>query len=113
MTPAGIDCFTTARAINCTGPSLNYRRVDSLLLKSLFQQGLAMPGPIGAGFNTTLSGALIAADGTPSNVLFNVGPGRQGTLLESIAVPEIREQASGLAKFLIRSELQSAPAVAA
>jgi uncharacterized NAD(P)/FAD-binding protein YdhS len=49
----------------------------------------------------------------PSNVLFNVGPGRQGTLLESIAVPEIREQAAGFAKFLIRSELQSAPAVAA
>jgi hydroxyacylglutathione hydrolase len=112
-TPTGIECFTTARAINCTGPSLNYRRVDSRLLKSLFQQGLAMPGPLGAGFNTTLSGALIAADGTGSNVLFNVGPGRQGTLLESIAVPEIREQAAAMAKLLNTSELQSTPAVAA
>ena len=112
-TPSGIECFTTARVINCTGPNLNYRRVDSLLLKSLFQQGLAMPGALGAGFNSRLSGALIAADGTPSNVLFNVGPGRQGTLLESIAVPEIREQAAAMAKLLNTSELQSTPAVAA
>ncbi|HEX4167957.1 MAG TPA: FAD/NAD(P)-binding protein [Bryobacteraceae bacterium] len=112
-TPTGIKRFTTARAINCTGPCLNYRRVDSLLLKSLFQQGLAMSGPLGAGFNTTLSGAVIAVDGTSSNVLFNVGPGRQGTLLESIAVPEIREQAAAMAKLLNTSELQSAPAVAA
>jgi uncharacterized NAD(P)/FAD-binding protein YdhS len=112
-TSTRLDRFATARAINCTGPNMNYRRVNSLLLKSLFHQGLAMPGPLGVGFNTTLSGALIAADGTPSKVLFTVGPGRQGTLLESIAVPELREQAAQLARFLIRSESQSAPAVAA
>ena len=112
-TSTGVDCFTTARVINCTGPNLNYRRVDSLLLKSLFQQELAMPGPLGTGFNATPSGALIGADGSPSNVLFTLGPGRQGTLLESIAVPEIREQAVALAKFLIRSDSHTAPAVAA
>jgi hydroxyacylglutathione hydrolase len=112
-TPRGFDRFATARAINCTGPSLNYRRVGSLLLKSLFRQGVAIPGPLGAGLNTTLSGALIGADGTPSKVLFTVGPARQGTLLESIAVPEIREQAAEMAKLLKMSEVESAPAVAA
>jgi uncharacterized NAD(P)/FAD-binding protein YdhS len=112
-TATGIDRFATARAINCTGPNMNYRRVDSQLLKSLFRQGLAIPGPLGSGFNTTLDGALIGADGTPSNVLFNLGPGRQGTLLESIAIPEIREQAAGLAKALSLSESQSPAAVAA
>jgi hydroxyacylglutathione hydrolase len=112
-TSTGISSFSTSRVINCTGPNMNYARVDSPLLESLFQQGLATPGPLRTGFNTTLSGALIAANGTPSNILFTLGPGRQGTLLESIAIPEIREQASELAKFLNRSESQSAPAVAA
>jgi hydroxyacylglutathione hydrolase len=111
--PTGVERFTAARAINCTGPSMNYQRVDSPLLKSLFQQGLATPGPLGTGFHVTPTGALIAADGTSSNVLFNVGPGRLGTLIESIAVPEIREQAAAMAKLLNTGELQSAPAVAA
>lgn len=112
-TANGLESFTTARVINCTGPNTNYRRVPSPLLKSLFEGGLATPGPLGIGFNTTLSGALIAVDGTASEVLFNLGPGRLGTLIESIAVPEIREQAANLAKLLITSALQSASAVAA
>jgi len=92
--------FVSRRVINCTGPSMNYRNVDSPLLKSLFSQGLATPGPLGGGFNCSTHGALMGADGQASRVLFNLGPGRLGTLLESIAVPEIRQQAFELAATL-------------
>jgi uncharacterized NAD(P)/FAD-binding protein YdhS len=92
--------LATRRVINCTGPSMNYRRVDSPLFKSLFSQGLATVGPLGGGFNCALHGAMIGANGLASEVLFNVGPGRLGTLLESIAIPEIREQAAQLAAIL-------------
>jgi uncharacterized NAD(P)/FAD-binding protein YdhS len=122
-TSSGTECFVTARVINCTGPNMNYRRVDSPLLKRLLQQGLITVGPLGGGFNTTRCGALIAADGKTSNVLFNLGPGRLGTLIESIAVREIRQQAVEIAKVLagqvVESELQCesgselVPAVAA
>jgi hydroxyacylglutathione hydrolase len=82
---------------------MNYRKVDSALLKNLFEQRLVADGPLRMGFNCARSGALIDADGAPSKVLFNVGPGRLGTLNESIAIPEIRQQAADLAKLLHQS----------
>jgi hydroxyacylglutathione hydrolase len=94
-----------ARVINCTGPAMNYRRVGSALLNSLFAQGLISPGPLGGGLWSNEHGALRAEDGTYSRVLFNLGPGRQGTLLESIAMPELRVQAAALAERLAAREL--------
>ena len=100
LSTEGMQSEYTARVINCTGPSMEYRRVHSPLLQSLFAQGLATVGALGGGFQTTRQGALIDAEGTSSNVLFNVGPGRLGTLLESIAIPEIRQQAIETATLL-------------
>ena len=103
----------TARVINCTGPSMNYRRLSSPLLQSLFTQELASSGPLGGGLNTTRHGALIDGQGQASSVLFNLGPGRLGTLLESIAIPEIRQQAVEVAAILagrLRKYIPSTPA---
>jgi uncharacterized NAD(P)/FAD-binding protein YdhS len=94
------------RVINCTGPNMNYRRVGSHLLDSLFTQGHAVAGPLGSGLWTDQAGALRNQNGSFSRILFNVGPGRQGTLLESIAVPELRRQAADLAE-LLSSQLQA------
>jgi hydroxyacylglutathione hydrolase len=92
---------------------MNYRKVDSALLKSLFEQRVVTGGPLGTGFNCARSGALIDANGAASKILFNVGPGRLGTLIESIAIPEIRQQAADLAKHLHQSASQYGEAVAA
>jgi uncharacterized NAD(P)/FAD-binding protein YdhS len=89
-----------ARVINCTGPDMNYRRVGSTLLKSLLEKGLIVPGPHGSGLWTSECGALRDLTGAVSDLLFHVGPGRLGTLLESIAVPELRNQARDLAELL-------------
>jgi hydroxyacylglutathione hydrolase len=89
-----------ARVINCTGPSMDYRRVGSPLLDSLFAQGAISAGALGGGFAVDATGAVKDAQGVASPLFFSVGPGRLGTLLESIAVPEIREQAWSLAKHL-------------
>ncbi|HTH52333.1 MAG TPA: FAD/NAD(P)-binding protein [Edaphobacter sp.] len=93
--------FSAARVINCTGPNMNYRRVGSSLFESLFAQGAMVPGPLGAGLWSDAAGALRDREGNFSDILFHVGPGRQGTLIESIAVPELREQAADLANLLI------------
>jgi len=89
-----------ARVINCTGPDMNYRRVGSTLLKSLFEKGLIVSGPHGSGLWTSDCGALRDLTGAFSDLLFHVGPGRLGTLLESIAVPELRNQARDMAELL-------------
>ena len=92
--------IAAARVINCTGPNMNYRRVGSALLNNLFEQGLVIPGPLGTGLWSDHTGALRKRDGSFSSILFNVGPGRLGTLIESIAVPELRQQTVELAAFL-------------
>jgi hydroxyacylglutathione hydrolase len=92
--------FYAGRVINCTGPSMNYRRVRSTLLQNLFRRGLVSSGPLGDGFHCSQDGAVIDASGHTSEIIFNLGPGRLGDLLESIAVPEIRQQAVELASTL-------------
>jgi uncharacterized NAD(P)/FAD-binding protein YdhS len=92
--------FFADRVINCTGPSMNYHRVPSTLLQNLFGRGLVTSGPLGVGFHCSLDGAVIDASGHASEIIFNLGPGRLGDLLESIAVPEIRRQAVELVSTL-------------
>lgn len=89
-----------ARVINCTGPSMKYHRVRSPLLRKLLAEGTATPGPLGGGLNCTRKGALINRQGRALERIFNLGPGRLGTLLESIAIPEIRQQAVEVARTL-------------
>jgi uncharacterized NAD(P)/FAD-binding protein YdhS len=94
------ESFYADRVINCTGPSMNYRRVPSTLFQNLFKRGLVTSGPLGTGFHCSQDGAVIDAGGHASEVIFNLGPGRLGDLLESIAIPEIRQQAVELASVL-------------
>jgi hydroxyacylglutathione hydrolase len=96
----GSESFYAARVINCTGPSMNYRRVPSTLLQNLLKRGLVTSGRLGGGFHCSLDGAVIDVDGHASEIIFNLGPGRLGDLLESIAIPEIRQQAVELASTL-------------
>jgi uncharacterized NAD(P)/FAD-binding protein YdhS len=94
------ESFYADRVINCTGPSMNYRRVPSTLLQNLFRRGLVTSGPLDGGFHCSQDGAVIDAGGHSSEIIFNLGPGRLGDLLESIAVPEICQQAVELASTL-------------
>jgi hydroxyacylglutathione hydrolase len=99
-TGQGLETIQAACVVNCSGPDMNYRRVDSVLLQDLLAQGLVTPGFAGGGLRNTLDGALINRYGSPSRTLFALGPARLGTLFESIAVPELRVQAADLARRL-------------
>jgi uncharacterized NAD(P)/FAD-binding protein YdhS len=79
---------------------MNYRRVPSTLPQNLFRKELVTSGALGIGFHCSQDGAVIDAGGHASEIIFNLGPGRLGDLLESIAVPEIRQQAVELASTL-------------
>jgi uncharacterized NAD(P)/FAD-binding protein YdhS len=106
----GSESFYADRVINCTGPSLNYRRIPSTLLQNMFNRGLVTSGPLGTGFHCSQDGAVIDIAGQVSEIIFNIGPGRLGDLIESIAVPEIRQQAVELASTLAdRMRSQYAP----
>ncbi|MBU1189785.1 MAG: FAD/NAD(P)-binding protein [Gammaproteobacteria bacterium] len=95
-----------ALVINATGPSCRPAQADSQLLKQMHADALIRPGPCGVGIDNTADGQIIGATGTTTVGLYTIGPLRQGNLLESTAIPEIREQASELAAtMLVRSAL--------
>ena len=85
------------RIINCTGIEEKYTESSRPLIRSLAAGGLAAVNRLGTGFSADSSGALIDARGRISNRLFTLGPTRSGDLIETVAVPEIRQQARNLA----------------
>lgn len=97
--------LTVGRIINCTAPETDCRRLRDSLVASLLAQGLARPDPLFLGLDTSGAGALIDHEGMISASLYAVGPLRKGSLWESTAVPEIREQIYQLVQHLIAAEI--------
>jgi uncharacterized NAD(P)/FAD-binding protein YdhS len=98
-----------ARVINCTGPEVDCRRIENLLLTNLALQKLVRPDPLSLGLEASHDGALIDARGEASDFVYTLGPLRKGSLWETTAVPEIRLQASQLATLLLAACEQERP----
>jgi uncharacterized NAD(P)/FAD-binding protein YdhS len=94
------------RVINCTGPESDCRRLENPLMAALLASGMARPDPLFLGLDVSLDGALIGRDGKAAQALYAVGPARKGSLWESTAVPELREQIHRLAQHLINAGIQ-------
>lgn len=96
--PRGSDGLVTlqvAAVINATGPESDLRRIDSALLRNLLERGLVRADPLRLGVEA--SGPFWRRE----EPLHTVGSLRKGTLWESTAVPELREQAAELARQLL------------
>jgi len=89
------------QVVNCTGPEMDCRKLESPLLASLLLLGLIRPDPLHLGLDCTEQGTLIDAEGVASDFLFTIGPSRKGVVWETVAVPELRTQASDLASSLL------------
>lgn len=95
--------FEVDAVVNCSGSESDYRKLDSPLVGSLLQQGLARPDRCFLGLEADRDGRLIDRDGRPSSRLFTLGPPQKGILWETTAVPEIRVQAARLAETLLKT----------
>lgn len=93
-----------AMAISCIGPRTDYRRVRDPLVRNLMARGLMRPGMADIGMATDLDGALLDANGTPSEVLFTIGSTMKGLVWEMLAVPDIRVQAEELAERFVGTD---------
>jgi uncharacterized NAD(P)/FAD-binding protein YdhS len=96
-----LESLRVGRVINCTGPEVDCRRIENLLLTNLTRQKMARPDPLFLGLDTSEDGALMDAYGAASDFLYALGPLRKASLWETTAVPEIRLQASQLATLLL------------
>lgn len=99
---AQLRSIQVATVVNCTGSECNYRKFRLYLIESLLKEGLVQPDPLNLGLETADNGALIRADGAASEWLFTIGSARKANLWETTAVPELRQQAAGLAKVLLQ-----------
>jgi uncharacterized NAD(P)/FAD-binding protein YdhS len=87
--------------VNCTGPLTDVAQTTEPLLRRLVDRGTVAPDPLGLGLACTPDGRLLDRTGTIASGMYAVGPPRKGALWESIAVPEIRDQAAQLAQHLV------------
>jgi uncharacterized NAD(P)/FAD-binding protein YdhS len=94
------ETLAVSTVVNCTGPDPDVRNSTDPLLAALLASGAIRGGPCSLGIDVDESGAVISRAGTPSRVLFALGPLRRGRLYETTAVPEIRGQAIDLARRL-------------
>ncbi|NVO85975.1 FAD/NAD(P)-binding protein [Hymenobacter terrestris] len=92
--------LTAQHVITCTGPLLDYRRIQEPLVVQLREAGLLTPDSLGLGMLTDADGALLDAFGQASDMLFTLGPSRRPAYFESTAVPELRAQAVTMARLL-------------
>ncbi|KPL47603.1 pyridine nucleotide-disulfide oxidoreductase [Xanthomonas axonopodis] len=84
--------------VNATGVEMRVQAMRNRLLQQLLGQGIAVAGPHGIGVDTGADGSLTDADGRAQPRLRVIGSLRIGTLWESLAVPELREQAAAIAR---------------
>jgi uncharacterized NAD(P)/FAD-binding protein YdhS len=89
-----------ARVVNCTGPEADFRKKRHPLVANLLERGLVRPDALGMGIEVSDDGAVLDAQGTPSDTIFALGPVRKGGLWETTAVPELRGQARAIASRL-------------
>ncbi len=88
------------KVINCTGPQLKLKAIDSPLMANLHRRMLIAPDQTGAGINCQPSGKVIDGSGQSNNQLYAIGPLLKAVLLESVAVPELKGQAEELAHLI-------------
>jgi uncharacterized NAD(P)/FAD-binding protein YdhS/glyoxylase-like metal-dependent hydrolase (beta-lactamase superfamily II) len=95
--------FVVNRLVNCTGVQADYQRSSHPLIANLHTQGAIRSTQIGLGLDTAPDGAIFDGHGNCSGLLYTLGTPRKGNLLETIAVPELREQAQALAETMLQS----------
>jgi len=83
--------------VNATGVETNIDLRPGTLLQALRERGLILPGPQGLGVASSGIGHVFDRSGRPDPALYVLGALRIGDLWESIAIPELREQAAEIA----------------
>ncbi|MBU6430017.1 MAG: hypothetical protein KGR26_13465, partial [Cyanobacteria bacterium REEB65] len=98
----GVQTLAVDRVINGTGPEGDFGRLGDPFVDRLLAKGIVRLDSLHLGLAVAEDFILKDASGRPSPRLFTLGPPCKGMLWESIAVPEIREQAQTIARSILR-----------
>ena len=97
---AHVERLEVAAVVNCTGPTCDIERYPGGLGRRLTSRGLVRVDPLGLGIETTDDGRVVDASGRSDARFGAIGALRRGSLFESTAIPELRDQAASLASLL-------------
>ena len=100
---------TCARIIDCRGVRRDPERNATPVVASLLRHGQARIDPLRLGLDVTPDAAVIDAQGRPSSRIFAVGPPSRAAFWEITAIPDIRDQTTGLARRLIAASAPIRP----
>jgi uncharacterized NAD(P)/FAD-binding protein YdhS len=95
-----VETLRVARIVNCTGPEADIARSGEPLLAALLDSGRIRADVLKVGIEVDGECRAIDAAGRVSETLFAIGPVTKGTFWESVAVPDIRGQAAGIAALI-------------
>jgi uncharacterized NAD(P)/FAD-binding protein YdhS len=97
---ASTSSFVADRILLATGP--DEHATANPFLAAACADGILRPDPLGLGLDVDpVSGRTRDAAGSTAQPIWAVGPLRRGAVWESIAIPEIRDQAADLAERLL------------
>lgn len=88
------------KVINCTGPNFDIKRNTNQLLVNVLAKGIAECDDLGLGLKVDTHCQLISKNKQPP--CFAIGSLLFGTLFETVAVPELRKQAHGIATKVLK-----------
>jgi uncharacterized NAD(P)/FAD-binding protein YdhS len=88
------------RVYNCAGPDCDLTRIDAPLVQDLLAQGRIRSDEHALGLDVDHLGRVRDGQGVVRDDLLALGPITKGEAWEIVAVPDIRRQAWGLARFL-------------
>lgn len=104
----GVDGQETTQSgdliINCTGPQSRFSQTGLPLFDNLLASGLVSSDELDLGIQADDDFAAIGGDGLSSQFLYAIGPLLKGSLWETTAVPELRNQAMRVAEVLLERE---------
>jgi uncharacterized NAD(P)/FAD-binding protein YdhS len=98
-----LDEVEVDRVINCSGAGTDLHHQAPPLLAGLLAAGAARPDELGLGLDVSDDGALLGADGAPSERIFAVGALRKGVEWEAIGITEIRDHSGAIARRIVRT----------
>jgi len=98
------ETLVVQRVINCTGPQGDLTRTTEPLLASLRDRGIIRPDAARIGLDVDGCARTVAADGSPNDWLYALGPMTRGAFWEIVAVPDIRQQTWNLARRLSNAQ---------
>lgn len=84
--------------VNASGVETGIELRPGALLQAMRERGLVLPGRHGLGLACSADGIVLDARARPQPGLYVIGALRLGELWETIAVPELREQAREIAE---------------